>query len=69
MEAVMKRGYEPDNELVKRLKNYFDQLKEYCGAGEHRRYGKCLVKETFEGDATLTDLLIEYIERTATLKY
>lgn len=69
MEAVMKRGYEPDKELITRLKNYFDQLKEYCGAGEYKRYGKYLVKETFEGDATLTDLLTEYIERTASLKY
>ena len=35
----------------------------------YRRYGKFLVKETFEGDSSLTDLLTGYIEKTASLKY
>ena len=58
-----------ENPLTERLKIYYDRIREFCGAGEYRRYGKYLVKESFEGDATLTQLLTEYIERTAMLKY
>ena len=70
METALKRNTAAfENPLTERLKVYYDRIREFCGAGEYRRYGKYLVKESFEGDATLTQLLTEYIERTATLKY
>ena len=70
METALKRNTAAfENPLTERLKIYYDRIREFCGAGEYRRYGKYLVKESFEGDAVLTQLLTEYIERTATLKY
>ena len=44
-------------------------MSEEEAADDYRVYGKFLVKETFEGDNSLTDLLTEYIERTTKLKY
>ena len=70
METALNRNTAAfENPLTERLKTYYDRIRKFCGAGEYRRYGKYLVKESFEGDATLTQLLTEYIERTATLKY
>lgn len=70
MEMMMK-STTPQNQYVilERLQNYMDSLRTACGAGEYKRYGKFLVKETFAGDATLTELLTDYIEKTASLKY
>lgn len=55
--------------LRKRMELYMDKLKEFIPSDGYRRCGKLLVKETFEGEETLTDLLTEYIERTASLRY
>ena len=42
---------------------------EFIPSDGYRRCGKLLVKETFAGEESLTDLLTEYIERTASLRY
>lgn len=55
--------------LRKRMETYFDRLKEFIPSDGYRRCGKLLVKETFAGEESLTDLMTEYIERTASLRY
>lgn len=70
MEMVMNDKLEKNQyEILERMQKYLDWLRTMCGAGEYKRYGKFLVKETFAGDATLTELLTDYIEKTASLKY
>ena len=71
MEAVLNRmiTIRSGDSAFSRLRAYYESGREFCGAGEYRRYGKYLVKESFEGDLSLTQLLTEYIERTAALKY
>lgn len=71
MEAAVKERIADTcaDELRKRMEMYFDRLKEFIPSDGYRRCGKLLVKETFAGEESLTDLLTEYIERTASLRY
>ena len=50
------------NSVTAQLKHYHDRLREFCSVGECKRYGRYLVKESFEGELSLTELLSEYIE-------
>lgn len=71
MEALMDKRFITDesSSIKKRLDNYLKQFKILCPGSGYRRYGKYMVKETFAGNQTLTELLKEYVEKTASLKY